>query len=153
MSSLTQPNGDDYPSSALKHLEDSKCLLSNNRYDNAAYLSGYCVECSLKTLIQLIDMTKPYPHINKCLKDHFGTGLINHYNVIILSVPPKYAKYASHTSLKNLQSSSIANWKVTLRYQTTGMQSSSEARTWIQEAIAVYNGIINELILDGEITI
>ena len=53
MSRLQQSNGDDYPEAAVKHMQDSGALLAGGRYDGAAYLAGYVVECALKTLIQL----------------------------------------------------------------------------------------------------
>ena len=53
MSNLKQPDGDDYPEAALKHLLDADTLLKGRRFDGAAYLSGYVVECALKTLIQV----------------------------------------------------------------------------------------------------
>ena len=53
MSHLRQSNGDDYPEAAVKHMQDSGVLLAGGRYDGAAYLAGYVVECALKTLIQL----------------------------------------------------------------------------------------------------
>ena len=52
MSRLRQGNGDDYPDAAGKHMEDSNVLIAGSRYDGGAYLAGYVVECSLKTLIQ-----------------------------------------------------------------------------------------------------
>jgi HEPN domain-containing protein len=40
-------------SAAQKHLTDASLLLEQNRFDNAAYLSGYVVECCLKALLRL----------------------------------------------------------------------------------------------------
>lgn len=53
MSKLARPNGDDYPEAASKHLRDAAALLAAARPDGAAYLSGYVVECSLKSIYQL----------------------------------------------------------------------------------------------------
>src|SRR4051812_31003088 len=50
MSRLGTPQGDDHPDAAGKHLQDAKVLLIAGRADGAAYLSGYVVECSLKSL-------------------------------------------------------------------------------------------------------
>ena len=49
MSTLRKPNGDDYPEAPLKHLQDADMLFKSRRFDGAAYLSGYVVECALKT--------------------------------------------------------------------------------------------------------
>ena len=53
MSRLRQSNGDDYPEAAGRHILDSRALVARRRFDGAAYLAGYVVECTLKTLIQL----------------------------------------------------------------------------------------------------
>ena len=42
MSTLRQPNGDDYPEAARKHLQDADVLFKSRRFDGAAYLAG-CV--------------------------------------------------------------------------------------------------------------
>jgi len=47
--------GEKYPEAARRHLEDSKYLLDDERWDNSAYLAGYVIECSIKALI-----TTPY---------------------------------------------------------------------------------------------
>lgn len=43
--------GDDFPAAAEKMLKDAGVLHANRRYDGAAYLAGYAVECSLKTVL------------------------------------------------------------------------------------------------------
>ena len=50
MSCLLMPNGDDHPEAAHKHLLDAGVLLAQRRPDGAGYLSGYVVECALKSL-------------------------------------------------------------------------------------------------------
>jgi hypothetical protein len=70
-SRIRQANGDDYPQAAMKHLEDAKSLLGANRVDGAAYLAGYVVECSLKSLV-VVARGNPR-HFN-----HNLTGLSQH---------------------------------------------------------------------------
>ena len=53
MSRLKTVQGDDHPEAAGKHLLDAGALLAAGRADGAAYLSGYVVECSLKSIYQL----------------------------------------------------------------------------------------------------
>lgn len=36
---------------AIRHLEDSECLLQSDRAEGAYYLAGYAVECALKACI------------------------------------------------------------------------------------------------------
>ncbi|MCD6327601.1 HEPN domain-containing protein, partial [bacterium] len=42
---------DDFASATARHYCDSQLLLAEQRFDNAAYLAGYAVECGLKALI------------------------------------------------------------------------------------------------------
>lgn len=53
MSSLALSNNDDYPAAAAKHLNDATALLQAGRLDGASYLSGYVVECSLRTVVMI----------------------------------------------------------------------------------------------------
>ena len=53
---------EDFPKAALKHLQDAQALLKSNRFDGAAYLAGYVVECALKAMIEV--ERKNVPHIH-----------------------------------------------------------------------------------------
>src|ERR1035441_2033403 len=53
VSSKRQATGEDYPAAAGKHCDDAGALLAASRFDGAAYLAGYAVECMLKTVIQV----------------------------------------------------------------------------------------------------
>jgi HEPN domain-containing protein len=44
---------EDYGSAARRHLHDARTLLIAERFDNAAYLAGYVVECSMKKLLEI----------------------------------------------------------------------------------------------------
>ncbi len=53
---------DAFASAAARHWEDAQRLFLDNRFDNAAYLAGYAVECSLnwfKLLAQLQSLWDP----------------------------------------------------------------------------------------------
>ncbi len=43
-------NTEDYPDAARKHLEDATALQAAKRHDGCLYLSGYVVECALKSV-------------------------------------------------------------------------------------------------------
>ncbi|MRG94456.1 hypothetical protein [Polyangium spumosum] len=58
MSNLASSNGDDYPAAAAKHLEDARTLLDAQRHDGAAYLAGYVVECSLRSVVMIGRLAK-----------------------------------------------------------------------------------------------
>lgn len=49
----TASRQDDYPAAARRHMFDATVLKGQQHYDGAAYLAGYVVECSLKTLIEM----------------------------------------------------------------------------------------------------
>lgn len=51
MSRLALPSGDDHPEAAGRHLTDASILQQDDRCDGAAYLAGYVIECTLKTII------------------------------------------------------------------------------------------------------
>ncbi|TKD02009.1 hypothetical protein [Polyangium fumosum] len=51
-------NGDDYPEAAAKHLTDARTLLDAKRFDGAAYLAGFAIECSLRTVVMVGHMMK-----------------------------------------------------------------------------------------------
>lgn len=53
MSRIKRNNDDDHPGAAGKHLADALTLLDAGRADGAAYLSGYVVECALKSVLIL----------------------------------------------------------------------------------------------------
>jgi hypothetical protein len=55
---MSQPllgSGDDHPEAAAKNLSDASVLYAASRPDGAAYLAGYVVESSLKSLL-LVDL-------------------------------------------------------------------------------------------------
>jgi len=45
------PQLDRFAQAAGRHLADSETLAAGSRLDNAVYLAGYVVECSLKAVI------------------------------------------------------------------------------------------------------
>jgi len=143
MSKLRQDNGDDYPEAAKKHLKDSKVLMIAECYDGAAYLAGYVVECTFKTMIQL--------EIGNVKHIHDLSGLST--NVLYLAKTPgiRTARYAPKEPLSETLCSFINGWKVTMRYQPDGSVPPANAQEWLSEAETVYNSIIVPMRLDGVI--
>lgn len=143
MSKLRQDNGDDHPEAAKKHLKDSKVLMTAERYDGAAYLAGYVVECTFKTMIQIEEGTAQRIHD---LSELSG-------NVLKLAATPgaRTARYAPKEPLWNTLCSSVDGWKVTMRYHPDGSIHTDKAQTWLREAEDTYNSIIIPMRLDGVI--
>ena len=48
---------ENFADAASRHLDDALLLKSEQRFDNAAYLSGYVVECAMKTVLVASSMT------------------------------------------------------------------------------------------------
>ena len=138
MSLLKQRNGDDYPAAALKHLQDADVLIKGRRFDGAAYLAGYVVECVLKTLIQV------------------ETGRADHshdLNVLRKKVAEFAVRTGSRTGkflegLEPLNSSEVFDWKPDMRYRKPGIAPDT-AETWLRDARGVYDRIIGSLLTDG----
>lgn len=95
--------GDDYPEAATKHLDDASVLFDAKRFDGAAYLSGYVVECALKSLI-LLGQGRPWGHDLKQLSIDASR---------LAALPGSIsARYAS----LRLPGQPVPGWRETLRY-------------------------------------
>lgn len=141
MSKFKCPNGDDHPDAAEKHLLDALTLKENGRFDGAAYLSGYVIECSLKTLIILQTKGPKGGHeLDKLSR-----------NVLELARLPtsKTARYDRVISSELSIRDPVKGWKPILRYRAEGSLSPAEAEIWVNEAVAVYQSTVAQMKLDG----
>ena len=140
MSRLKQQNGDDYPAAALKHLQDADVLIKGRRFDGAAYLAGYVVECVLKTLIQVETGRADRSHDLTWLRDQFA----------------KFAGQAGSRTGKFLEavepldSSEILRWEPEMRYQEPRIALDTAGK-WFQDARDLYDRIIGSLLMDGAV--
>lgn len=108
MSKLAQSSGDDYPEAASMHLQDSAALLAATRPDGAAYLSGYVVECSLKSIIQLESGTVQKIH---------GLSKLHHSAMLVAAIAgAKTAKYLG-PGTTGILSTPMAAWDPVMRYR------------------------------------
>ncbi len=139
MSKLRTPNGDDYPDAALKHLLDAQMLLGQSRADGAAYLSGYVVECALKSIWQL-ETRKPR-------HGHDLATLVQAASAVATVANAKTARYFK-AATSGVASSAIAAWKPEMRYQSPNM-SVGDAHAWCYIADAVFMETVAEMRLDG----
>lgn len=141
LSRLRCPNGDDHPDAAGKHLDDALILMHNGRFDGAAYLSGYVVECSLKTLIIL--QTK---------KSEIGHNLdkLSKKALEFAGMPTsKTARYNKIIKDKLAIGDPNNGWKETMRYCAPNRLSPDEARIWVEEAKRVYESTVVQMKKDG----
>jgi hypothetical protein len=141
MSLLKQPNGDDHPDAAGKHLDDAEVLLGAERFDGAAYHAGYVIECSLKSVILVAGASAAKRHVLSELSDR-ATSLA--------AMPSgSAARYTPDTAIGHSLYDSAHGWKSTLRYQSPGTVLPADARAWVDEARRVYAATVARMRLDG----
>jgi HEPN domain-containing protein len=141
MSRWAQPNGDDHPETAGKHLDDATILARTGRPDGAAYLAGYVVECCLKTLIQV--------ETGVGQKGHALVSFADEVPRLAAVAGARIAKYATALPVRQMRTSQIAAWSEQLRYRAPGAVTPPDAATWLAEACAVYESTVGQLRLDG----
>lgn len=150
MSNMRQSSGEDYPDAARKNLTDAQVLMNRRRYDGAAYLAGYVVECILKTLIQVDRSTNvPIREFRHDLNRLSGEALR-------LAVLPssRTAPYMPRGAFINISyADPPSGWKETLRYHYEGTISKTIASLWVVEANRLYEHVLWGLIKDGEVTL
>jgi HEPN domain-containing protein len=136
---LIQGNGDDYPDAARKHLEDANVLLSGQRFDGVAYLSGYVVECAMKTLIQVETGSAPRSHDLARLDRTLGT--------LAVRVGAQTARLYTR-AMPLLRNPTVLKWDPGMRYRRP-VTVQADADASLQAASDVYRVIIGGLVLDG----
>ena len=147
MSKLRTAKGDDHPDAARKHLVDAKVLLAQNRPDGAGYLSGYVVECALKSL-WLYEVDVPIGRMPwGKQKAHELSFLANQVSALATVAGARTARYYK-TATGNVPTSVIAAWNPAMRYQSP-TTSASAAVAWCKIAEDVFNESVGQMMLDG----
>jgi hypothetical protein len=147
MSSLRTANGDDHPEAARKHLLDAQVLLGQQRPDGAAYLSGYVVECALKSLwlhqtgipMGKMPWGKKHGHGISFLASSVGA-----FANVAGAKTSRYYKQAT----SSVAASAIAAWGPEMRYRPVTM-TSGDAKAWCQIASDVFQETVAQMQLDG----
>jgi hypothetical protein len=147
MSRLRTSHGDDHPEAAQKHLIDAQSLLAQQRADGAAYLSGYVVECALKSLWlhqtgASAGSRMPWGKMGHNL-NHLATQ-VTAFATVAGAKTARYYKQATSSVL----SSAIAAWRPEMRYQAPRM-TSGDAGVWCQIADDVFQETVAQMRLDG----
>jgi len=147
MSRLQTSTGDDHPEAAQKHLQDAKTLLGQQRADGAAYLSGYVVECALKSL-WLHETGVPAGNSMPWGKSgHNLNYLATQVTALATVAGAKTARYFK-TATAGVLSSAIAVWRPEMRYRPATM-TAGDAGLWCQVADNVFQETIAEMRMDG----
>ena len=141
MSRLLLPNGDDHPDAAQKHLLDAELLLAQQRPDGAAYLSGYVVECALKSLHVL--------ETGQALRGHDFRFLVGQVNGVATVAGAKTAKYLGRAT-SGVLTSAIRSWTPGMRYHAPSM-ALGDAQSWHACARDVFQETVHQMELDGEL--
>lgn len=148
MSKLRQPNGDDHPEAARKHLNDATALDRNGRPDGASYLAGYVVECSLKAAILLEKEASGVISPQwRGPGGHDLAKLVSELSTASAVAGPRTARYLT-PAVTSLSSAAIAAWTPNMRYRAPSMPGPDAAR-WLSEARLVYQATVEQMFLDG----
>ena len=139
MSRLHLPNGDDHPDAAHKHLLDAELLLAQQRPDGAAYLSGYVVECALKSLHVL--------ETGQALRGHDFGSLVQQVSAVATVAGAKTAKYLGRAT-SGVLTSAIRGWTPEMRYHAPAM-ALGDAQSWHACARDVFQETVHQMRLDG----
>jgi HEPN domain-containing protein len=133
-----------YPEAARRHLEDSKYLLDDKRWDTSAYLAGYVIECSLKAVITTPEAP---PGVNVYQIGHDLQTLAGQLERMAASAKTGFRRSVSGRQLLDLQKQLAAGfqWKETLRYEESGYISPENAKKWWSMANRVFSGLAKDL--------
>jgi len=132
---------ENFVSATARHLMDAKFLSKNNRMDNAGYLAGYAVECSLKAII--MHGRGPDPKA-------YGHDLITLGGAALdlsLLLSPGLRRYRAETIDEIVDA--FKDWEPSWRYRPTGTVSGKAVEILLMAADKAFDQIIIPIVLDG----
>lgn len=142
---------DDFPLAAGKHLGDAQALAVAARPDGCAYLSGYVVECCLKSL-WLLQTGVPARLPPKWSSSGHALKELHEWVTTMSSVAgSRVARYLGPAFAALPTSPMIASWEPGLRYQAQGTVTPSQAEQWLADATSLFDEVVGEMHLDGEV--
>ncbi|MFZ2648777.1 MAG: hypothetical protein WA210_01600 [Burkholderiaceae bacterium] len=147
MSKLRTSTGDDHPEAAHKHLLDAQTLLVQQRADGAGYLSGYVVECALKSLWLHETGAATAKLMPWDKRGHDLNYLATQATALATVAGAKTARYLK-AATSGVASSAIAAWRAEMRYRPAAM-TSGDAAVWCQIASGVFQETVGQMQLDG----
>lgn len=124
-------------------------LLGHGRADGAGYLSGYVVECALKSLWLHETGASSGTSTLKGWRGHNLSYLATHVTALATVAGAKTARYIK-AATTSVSSSAIAVWQPEMRYRPATM-TSGDAEVWCRIAGDVYQETVAEMRLDGVI--
>jgi hypothetical protein len=143
---------DDHADAAGKHLSDAGVLLENSRFDGAGYLSGYVVECVLKSVVLhdvsfnsslgQHDLTTLADWHKKLSRKPYGHGLQALAAIVVGAEGAPYMPDLPPTA-------AVFKWRETLRYAPPGVVAEDRATAYHEWAGMVYSHAIVAMRLQG----
>lgn len=132
---------ENFLSASRKHFNDATHLLEMGRPDNCAYLSGYVVECGLKTLVEASSNLNPRKF------GHDVSALSSKVTFLAAALSPA----RRHITLPSSQDYNdlLCHWTPEERYQTEGVTTPALATSRLAAAKETIDTIVNEMILNG----
>lgn len=128
---------------ALKHHEDVEGLFAAGRFDNAAYLAGYVIECGLKTLL-LREGMPAAKQLGHDLPLMTGNALS-----LAVQMAPAIRRYRVPDSADFQHI--VAHWGPEERYEATGFMDRAKAESRLRAVRETFTALIVPQLLDGTV--
>lgn len=127
---------EDYPSAALRHHHDAADLLAAGRLDNAFYLAGYVVECTMKALLEKAGHNaKTYGHE------------LDDMQLAALSFVAEFS--VRHARYRPTVGPAVQGWRPEMRYCPTGSTAPADAEQAIADGELILGDVLAPMMLDG----
>lgn len=130
---------------AGRHIQDAQVLFEHQRYDNAAYISAYSVECILKLMIDYhtkTHLSKSYSH------DLFELNEATTSKLLVV-----FPQINNLSTLTQEQLQLLAQGHPERRYWSNNYLSVDDAQLCVTSAENLYTHTISNFILDGHYSI
>jgi hypothetical protein len=132
---------DDFRSAAELHLNDGSFLVKHERYDNAFYLLGYVVECSLKTIVESKEgAARKYKH---------DLGKLRTAYLRLAVLMGSAVSAPSETVEKLVKDFENLDWNPSHRYRGNGHVDSTMAGEAQRLAKGIYEDTVVRLRISG----
>lgn len=140
----------DFSGAANRHLRDAHLLKDKERWANAAYLSGYVVECALKALLARVGHRTPHIHdlsrLRRAVLDVAGgrrrplNGIIRQPFSLPIQAPNDFEQFQYPEGNEPVQ-----EWHPSLRYQPDDVVSAEVASRWVDGARRFFRHTVKRL--------
>ena len=138
------PQPDRFAHAAGRHLTDAQTLVAQNRLDNAMYLAGYVVECSLKALVS--------HHLGRAAAQQYGHDLAalqgRALQQLRVLVPQAHLRLPTSGTL----GTGLDHGHPVRRYWASGLWTLQEVQVALNRAADIYRGTVLSMVLNGELS-